>query len=464
MEVLRASSRLRTSLGFLAVVIGVLLQPLDFAVNIVFPLITDTFNKPADEIRWVVIAFVLTYGSLMLVCGKIGDVVGHEHVFRCGLLVSAIGLFLCWAAWDYPSLVVFRVVQGFGIALTLSGTLDLLKSILVGWSNARTAALRETIIYGGAASAPLLGGLVTTWGEWNWVFGLRAPLAVMALMLSVYLPSTKRTEAAQGFDWLGAGMLIVCMSAALLAISNAKPGLLEVPNWMVSAVALLALAGFVTRELFYSNPIVPLVEFRNLDFVWQQLSSLLANFFGFSTWLVVPYFLHALGWSPLEYGALLAVAGVSSAFGAVAFSLYDWTDATKRVCSLLGILACGVGMAATSFWDQSTSILELVLALSMQGLGLGLVQGTYSALVSTRLGKDGQRGVASSLIIVTRTIGVVSCAAALQFFPGLRQNDLTTYLAAFKEVFWHAWLGLLVVLVIGVVLELIIRIRIARAG
>ena len=110
----------RPAVGLLIVGLGSLAAPLDTAVNIAFPSITRAFDLQVADIRWVVIAYVLTYASLMLAFGRLGDLLGYRRIFQIGLLVSALGFAACAAAPTYPLLLLGRMLQGVGIALTLS--------------------------------------------------------------------------------------------------------------------------------------------------------------------------------------------------------------------------------------------------------------------------------------------------------------------------------------------------------
>ena len=110
----------RPGVGLLVVGLGTIAAPLDTAVNIAFPSITRAFALEVEDIRWVVIAYVLTYSSLMLIFGKLGDLLGYRRIFQLGLLVSAVGFAGCSLAPSYGLLLLGRMLQGVGIALTLS--------------------------------------------------------------------------------------------------------------------------------------------------------------------------------------------------------------------------------------------------------------------------------------------------------------------------------------------------------
>ena len=164
------------------ILLGTLLGPLDAAVNIAFPDITASFAIELKAIRWVVIAYVATYASLMLIFGRIGDLFGHARVFGGGLVVCSIGFAICSAANDYTWLLIARVLQGIGTAMVLSCGPALATNLYGEHMRPRVLGAYAMAFGLGGAVGPSLGGLlVDLWG-WPAVFWFRLPLAVMALI------------------------------------------------------------------------------------------------------------------------------------------------------------------------------------------------------------------------------------------------------------------------------------------
>ena len=129
----------RPVLGLAIVGLGASLAPLDIAVNVALPAITAHFRLALGDVQWLVICYVLVYGSLMLVCGKLGDLFGHRLIFRIGLVISAIACAACAAAPDWPLFLWARASQGVGTALAISCTPALATSLFP--DHARTRAL-----------------------------------------------------------------------------------------------------------------------------------------------------------------------------------------------------------------------------------------------------------------------------------------------------------------------------------
>jgi MFS family permease len=188
------SRPLAAQLGMLVVGLGTLVAPLDTAVNIAFPSITQAFALSLQDIRWLVIAYVLTYASLMLACGRLGDLVGYRPIFQLGLLLSALGLLICAAAPSYGLLLFGRVLQGVGVALTVSCGPALVTSLLDESERARALAFYAGVIAIGSALGPIVGGLLV--GRWGWaaVFWFRVPIAILALALSGRLAAPRQSS------------------------------------------------------------------------------------------------------------------------------------------------------------------------------------------------------------------------------------------------------------------------------
>jgi MFS family permease len=450
-------SKLAPWIGFAAAAAGALLFPLDFAVNVGLPNIADAFALSLEEVRWVVIAYVLTYGSLMLVCGKIGDLFGHRLAFRLGLAASIIGLAACALAPTYPALIAARMVQGLGIALSFGCSLALATLLFEESRRTSINALFQMVFYLGAALAPLLGGiLIEMWG-WTSLFWFRVPIAVLALLVSGELPAPGAPGRGHPIDWPGAALLIASMVCVMLSLTAVKWSSLDAApgNAALLIVTLASMAGFVAWEARFPDPIVPLVVFREVTFTGQQLASLVTYFFGFSVWLLVPFFLARIAQFPSwQQGAVLAAAGLGSAAGIALFRAFATAAAATR-WAFAGIAVCALGLGLISLWTPAWDGWWLGATLLVQGVGIGMFQVAYTDYVTAAMLRE-HRGVAGSLIGVTRTLGVMGSAAALSVFALIERGRVAAgaspeaaFQTAFRAVFACAALGLLAALVVS---------------
>ena len=299
---------IRPGLGLAIVGLGASLAPLDIAVNVALPAITAHFKLALGDVQWLVICYVLVYGSLMLVCGKLGDLFGHRLIFRLGLAISAIGCAACAAAPDWPLFLWARGAQGIGTALALSCTPALATSLFPESERTKALAGFASSMAIAAAVGPFLGGiLVELWG-WPAVYWVRVPIALATLALSGLLPSPKPDS--RPFDALGAVLLAACMSTLLLSLVFSQRR--EVAGlWVLAlaAVAVFLLVAYVRRANRVPEPIIRPSLFADPRFTIPNVLNALANLAGFAILLLTPYYLvNVLKLSPLGVGIVLAMA------------------------------------------------------------------------------------------------------------------------------------------------------------
>ena len=204
----------------LVVALGTLVVPFDSSVNFAFPFITRAFGLPIPAIQWVVIAYTLTYAALMLVFGRVGDMLGYRRIFLAGSLWSAVAFVLCALAPSYGALLAARVLQGVGAALVLSCGPALATSLHPESARTRILGIYTMAIGIGGALGPLIAGLLVPLIDWPAVFWFRAPLALSAFLLAWLLPADARPAHRERFDAAGGVLLVLAISAMLLALNQ----------------------------------------------------------------------------------------------------------------------------------------------------------------------------------------------------------------------------------------------------
>ncbi len=402
----------RPALGLAVICLGTIGAALDSAVNIALPSISAAFTVGISDVRWVVIAYVLTYSSLLLIFGKLGDLFGYRRIFRAGLIVSAAGFAACSLAPTFAILLGGRVLQGLGIALVLSCAPALATSLYDERERTRILGIYAAMSAAGAALGPVAGGMLVDHFGWSAVFWARAPLALLALILAIALPPPRQPQAqATRFDWLGALLLVAWLTALLLgfaSLATAVPVALPIALTVGAVAAFLA---FLWHESRHPEPIIRPSLFARLDFTALNIMSIAVNFSAFSIMLIVPYYLaRSRGLDAATGGIVLALA----ALGTVCGSWLAGQTATRigiHRLSILGIALSLAGLVAIGAVARDASLLAFSAAMLVQGLGVGIFQVAYADRVVATLPVS-DRGVAGSLTMVTRTIGVVAGATA----------------------------------------------------
>lgn len=450
------SSPARSHLGLLVVGLGTLLAPLDTAVNIAFPSITHAFALHLEDIRWVVVAYVLTYASLMLAFGRLGDLVGYRPIFQVGLLISALGLFTCSLAPNYVALLLGRALQGLGIALTLSCGPALVTSLLHDSERARALAFYAGVMAVGGALGPIVGGmLVARWG-WSAVFWFRVPVAIAALILSPLIPAGATARSMRDFDGIGALLLVAWFSAFLLALACLPgPFAASVP-YALLLVSLAVFGAFCWHGVRSPRPLIRLSLFANLSFSLLNAINVVANFAAFSILILVPYYLVRIsGLEAATGGVVLATSALGTIVGSWLAGRFS-QRLPMGALALSGLVLAIAGLWAISTWTLASPLAAIGGSLFAQGLGMGLFQVAYSDYVTGTLPAQ-DRGVAGSLTMVTRTIGVVlgatGLSAAFAHFQAVADRALVSpteaFLAGFQTTLRYVAIGLAVALVVS---------------
>jgi MFS family permease len=429
--------------------LGASLAPLDIAVNVALPAITAAFAVPLGDVQWIVVCYVLVYGSLMLVCGKLGDLFGHRLIFRIGLLVSALGCAACAMAPDWPLFLWARAGQGIGTALALSCTPALAISVYPADRRLRALAGFAMAMSLAAAIGPFVGGVVVELWGWPAVYWMRVPIALVTLALSGLLPSPRPEQ--RPFDAPGAVLLAACMSALLLAlVLSQRPA---VPGWMAAllfAAALLLLFTYVRRTNRVAEPIIRPGLFADAAFAVPNGMNVLANLAGFSILLLTPYYLvNVLKLSAVLTGLVLALAFSGGLAGAPVAALLV-PRVGRRTTAFVGVCLVGLGLLPLGFTTAETAVSVVAMLLIVEGFGQGLLTVAYTDLVTDTLAAR-DRGVAGSLALLTRTLGIVSGASVLTALHAhAAQGDPTGgFMAGYRFAFTAAGGGLLVALALS---------------
>jgi MFS family permease len=424
--------------------LGASIAPLDFAVNIAFPAITQAFALQTASIRWVAVSYVLTYGSLMLGFGALGDRIGYRRVFRAGLMLAAIAFAACALAPTYGWLLAARVAQGIAVALTLSCA-PAMATLLFDESR-RTWALSTYTAMAAIAGvlAPIAGGLMIAMIDWPGVYWFRVPIALLALAGMRHLARDepfRPTRSAKPFDTGGSAMLAASMGLLLLApalLGASTEGVSLWAPWPIALAGVASMAAFIRRQRNTDRPFMPPEVTRDTDFWLINLAAVVVQFASFAVPLITPYFLvRVAGWDTPAVGALMAVWAIGSLAGSSSASwIINRLGAPRSAfVAMLGLI---IGLGAIACWRSTPSVALMAGSLLVHGAGLGLFQVAYTDIVIAALPINA-RGVAGSLTMVTRTIGLVIGAslwiAVLQSIQTSAQTAGASLIAAFMSAF-----------------------------
>jgi predicted MFS family arabinose efflux permease len=292
--------------------------------------------------------------------------------------------------------------------------------------------------------APIAGGLMVAMIDWPGVYWFRVPIALLALAGVSQLgrdEPIRSTRSAQPFDTGGSALLAASMALLLLApalLGTRVEGLPDWAPWPIALAGVVAMTAFIRRQRRTDRPFMPSEVTRNTNFWLINLAAVVVQFASFAVPLITPYFLvRVAGWGTPAVGALMAVWAIGSLAGSSSASgLINRLGAPRTAfIAMLGIIA---GLGAIACWQSSPSIALMAGSLLVHGAGLGLFQVAYTDIVIAALPINA-RGVAGSLTMVTRTIGLVIGAslwiALLQSIQMSAQTGAATPTEAFMSAF-----------------------------
>ncbi len=339
-----------------------------------------------------------------------------------------------------------RTVQGVGTALALACTPALATAVYPPEQRVKALAGYAMAMSLAATVGPFLGGiLVDMWG-WQAVFWVRVPIALLALTLSGALPSSHIQS--RHFDLLGAILLAASIGMLLLAlVLSQRP---TASGWMALSllvVGLVLLHRYVMRSLNSAEPIIRPELFADAVFTIPNVMNASANLAGFAVLLLTPYYLmNVLHLSPIMTGFLLALAYTGTLAGApLAARLVPWFGPRPTVFA--GIVLVGLGLLPLGLTSAAAAVPIVACLLVLEGVGQGLLNVAYTDLVTGTLPEQ-DRGVAGSLALLTRTVGIVSGASILTTLQahGAAGAD---FLAGYRFAFLGAGGGLLIALALS---------------
>jgi EmrB/QacA subfamily drug resistance transporter len=287
---------------------GMLMIVLDATiVNVALPSIQDDLGFSQSSLAWVVNAYLIAFGGLLLLAGRLGDLISRRGVFLAGLGVFTVASFLCGIAQTQEMLIGARFVQGVGGAMASAVILGMIVTMFPEPREQAKAIGVYTFVASGGASAGLLaGGVLTEAINWHWIFFVNVPIAIVTALLARRLIEKDRGAGfGEGADVLGA--LLITSALMLLVYTIVEPA--AVDGWGATttlglfAASLALLLAFVAREATAANPLIPLRIFRsrNVSGANAIQALLVAGMYGMF-FLGALYLERVLGYDPLQIG------------------------------------------------------------------------------------------------------------------------------------------------------------------
>ncbi len=410
--------------------IGMLMIVLDATiVNVALPKIQDDLGFSQSSLAWVVNAYLIAFGGLLLLAGRLGDLIGRRDVFLVGLVLFTAASLVCGLAQSEAMLIVARFVQGIGGALTSAVILGMIVTMFPEpGEQGKAIGVYSFVASAGGSIGLLAGGILTEAISWHWIFFVNLPIAVVTGVFALrLLPRDAGAGLAKGADLPGAGLIVSALMMGVYTIVEASDfgwGSAHTLGFGAGAVALLA--AFILRESRASNPLVPLRMFRsrNLSGANAIQALMVAGMFGMF-FLGALYLQRVLGFTSLEVGLgflpLTAIIGILS----LGFSAKLNMRFGPRATLIPGLVSIGAGLLVMSQISVGGSYAAEVLpAMILVGIGAGL---SFPSIMTLAMGgvAPSEAGLASGLVNTTLQVGGAIGLAVLATLSTSRSANLT---------------------------------------
>jgi len=424
-----ASTRDGRWLALAVLCAGMLMIVLDATiVNVALPAIQRDLGFGQSSLAWVVNAYLIAFGGVLLLAGRLGDLLGRRRIFLAGLALFTAASLACGISVSQETLIIARFVQGVGGAMTSSVILGMIVTMFTeSRERTRAISLYSFVASAGASTGLLAGGILTQTLNWHWIFFVNVPIGIVTAVFALrLLEDDEGLGLGHGADVPGAALVTgALMLGVLTIIRTSDVGWTSIETLAGTAATLVALIGFVIREARTANPLLPLRIFRSRTVAGANAVMLLlvAGFFG--TFFVGSLYLQrVLGFDALGIG--LGFLPVSLSVGLMSFVFSEplitrfGARSVLRASLVLELVAL---VWFTRLPVDASYLIDVAPSLALIGIGSGLA---FPALVGLAMSGATSRdaGLASGLVNTTRQVGGALGLAAMASAATMRGASL----------------------------------------
>jgi EmrB/QacA subfamily drug resistance transporter len=413
------------------------MAPLDGSiVTIAIPSIASSMMIGLETVVWISLAYLLVLTVLLINAGRLADIRGRKGTYILGFIIFTAGSILCGASATGLQLVIFRAVQGVGAAFIASNSPAIVTESFQSWERGKALGINATAVYAGLMTGPVIGGILVQNFGWRSIFYVNVPIGILVVSLaSLKLKERQTSSVGERFDFVGAVTLSVALASFLVALTlGGAFGWSSIP---ILSLLLLTVSAFVlfiyTESRLTTHPTFDLSLFtKNRLFAAANTAALL-NYIAVSgvTFMISIYLQDILGLPPQSAGLFLIAMAVAMALLSP-FSGWLSDRFGSRLLSSGGMLIVTVGLLLLSQLNTTSSVNDIILRLTLLGVGFGLFSSPNTRAVMSSVGRS-KLGVASGTISTMRSTGqaiglamagaVIATAlppqAVLQLFTGL---------------------------------------------
>lgn len=391
-----------------AVMLGTIMGPLDASVvNTVLPDITRFFKTDISIAQWVPTIYLLTISCLILLYGRLGDIIGYKKIFIYGLAAFTVTSVLCGFAQSIWMLIVFRALQGLAAGMMMAVGFAIIAAAFPPLERGKAMGIFAIAIAVGLGLGPTLGGLIAENLSWRYVFFINVPIGIAAVLWGQRIIPKGAANPGQRLDWPGALLALAFLSSLLLYANRGQDwGWLSSSSIVLLVVAVVSGAAFVFVEKRSAQPMLNLALFNNQRFSFATLSALLSFMALFAVVFLTPFYLvFVLNYSILKVGLVMAASPVATLFIAPASGILSDRIGTRGL-AFCGMAITALGLYFMSGLDSSAGAWDVIWRLIVAGAGMGMFQSPINSAVMGSV-PPWHLGIASGILAAVRNVGMV---------------------------------------------------------
>lgn len=385
-------------------------------VNVALAPISRDFGIAVDSLEWIVITYSLTLVALTPISGRVSDMLGRTRVFTLGFISFIISSLLCSLAWNLPSLVFFRALQGIGAAMFQGNSQAIITAIFPRHERGRAFGINSVAVGAGIVSGPVIGGLLTAWLGWRSIFWVNVPIGLVGFIVGrALLPADKPRDEPFTFDYRGAGLFIGGIVPFMFGLGSVAN-----KSWLSPVVLVPVLVGAVLLCLFArsqarsEDPLMPPIIFKSPGVTLGLTAAWISFAAGNMATFLTPYVLQqGLAFTVSEAGLIMTAAPLAMLISAP-LSGYLSDVFGPRPFTVAGLVFMASGLLFLSRLEANWTAADVYWRLMLQGVGWGLFNSPNWATIMGAVPQN-VAGVTGGINATVRNLGhsaAVALAAA----------------------------------------------------
>jgi EmrB/QacA subfamily drug resistance transporter len=388
--------------------IGTFVGSLDGSItNISYPRLTEIFNTDSSVILWISVVYLLISVSLMLSFGRLGDIIGRKRIFIAGLSVFTVGLLLCSISQTIVQLLLARVVQGIGTAMSMGLGIAIVTAVFPNQQRGRALGIFGAVFSSGLLVGPILGGFLLDTLGWQSIFYTRVPVGLIALVMAwLFIKEQKISAERVKFDIWGAATLFGSLASLLLFVNiGGMGGFISLTTGLLALCFIVLFILFIIIERRTAQPTIDLNLFKNLHFASGTFSMIVMSMSMSAVIFLLPFYLI----QSLGYTALMAAL----TFAVIPLTIFiicppaGWI--TDRIGpGVLRVLSSSIICLSFFFLSRlgsEATLANIAVRAFFIGIGLGLFDPSSTTYIMGSVPPD-RFGTASAMINTTRQMGL----------------------------------------------------------